>query len=95
MSIEQYIATEDNNKTLFQMNNIIRVWKGIHGVRECTKKGCGIRDLTAPGQRDLPKLGTGCGILIKKGSGMRDFHKKGRECEIRITPPPLPLPDPI
>ena len=46
-------------------------------IRDLTKKRCGIRDLPAPGNRDLPNLGTGCGIAIKKESGMRNFHKKG------------------
>ena len=36
-----------------------------------------IRDLTAPGKRDSPKLGTGCGISISKESRMRDSYKKG------------------
>ena len=55
----------------------IRVWKGIHGIWDFTKKRCGIQDLTPHGKQDLPKLGTGCRIAIKKESGMRDFDRKG------------------
>ena len=53
------------------------MWKGIHRIRDFTRKGCGIRDLTAPGRWDSPKLGTGCRITIKKESGMQDFHENG------------------
>ena len=64
----------------------IRVWKGIHGIRDFAKKRCRIRDLTAHGKRDSPKLGMGCGIAIKKKVGCGIFIKKERECGIR-TPP--------
>ena len=54
-----------------------RLWKGIFGIRDFTKRRCGIRDLTAPGKRNSLKLGTGCGISICKESEMRDSCKKG------------------
>ena len=54
-----------------------RVWKGIQGIRDFTKKRCRIQDLTARRKQDSPKLDMGCGIAIKKESGMRDFHKNG------------------
>ena len=62
------------------------VWKGIHGIRDFTKIGCGIRDLTAPGKRDSPNLGKGCGIVINKENGMRvstyvtEIGQRQRKC---------------
>ena len=60
-----------------------RVWKGIFGIRDLTKRRCGNRendkyidrtqDLTVPGKRDSPKT----------GHGMRDLCLRvGRECRI-------------
>ena len=68
----------------------IRVWKGIHGIRDFAKKRCRIWDLTAHRKWDSSKLGMGCGIAIKKESGMRDFHKKG--AGMRDQDPPFPDP---
>ena len=65
-----------------------RVWKGIHGIRDFTKKQCGIRDLTPHRMQDLPKLGMGCGIAIKKESGMQDFYRKGAGMRDQDPPPP-------
>ena len=64
-----------------------RVWKGIFGIRDLTKRRCGnrendkyidrTRDLTVPGKRDSPKT----------GHGMRDLCLRvGRECPIPSRP---------
>ena len=66
---------------------------GIFGIRDFTKKRCGIQDLAAPGKRDLLKLGMECRISICKKSGMQESCKKGAGMRDQ-DPPPL-LPDPV
>ena len=61
----------------------VRVWKGIHEIRDFTKKRYRIQDLTAPGKKDLSKLGMGCGVVITKERGMWDFHRKGMGLWVR------------
>ena len=56
--VQQWVGeSEQTNPENWEVTH--SVWKSIFGIRDFTKKWCGIRALIAPGRRDSPKLGMG------------------------------------